>query len=120
MATYFPDDSDQFAIDETSYEAQNRYHSLSMGQGGPNPISSQNAPMIYALREKLFDIYITRQNQKKEEEDYLRFCLQESGADLEMVNQFEGSLSDRAMASLIEGTEGDRKLKDLRSNLKNK
>jgi len=72
-------------------------------------LSPQNAPTIYALREKLFEINSKRQKEKREEEDTLKRLFVEAGGSLAML--IPGvSLSERAMAGLIKGSEGEANL----------
>ena len=69
-------------------------------------LSHQNAPVIYALREKLFELQTRRQKQKRDEEETLRRLFEEAGGSASMLAPGV-SLSERAMAGLIKGTEGE-------------
>jgi hypothetical protein len=76
-------------------------------------VSAQNAPVIYALREKLFDLQTKRQRQKREEEETLKRLFEEAGGSLAMLPPGV-SLSERAMAGLIKGSEGEANLQAFR------
>ena len=76
---------------------------------GQTYLSAANAPVIYALREKLFDLHSRRQRQKREEEETLRRLFEEAGGQASMLTPGM-SLSQRAMAGLIKGSEGEANL----------
>ena len=82
------------------------------------PLSStspgiESAATLFALRRKLFDFSERMEMQKAAEEETLRRLFKEAGGSLSMLDPLI-PLSERAMAGLIVGSEGDRNLQAFR------
>ena len=71
--------------------------------------SAENAPTIFALKERLFQLNARRLRQKLDEEEALKRLFLEAGGSAEMLG-LGLSLSEQAMAGLIRGTEGEANL----------
>jgi hypothetical protein len=77
-----------------------------------NPTSSVS---VYVLRERLHETWEKRESIRREEEDILRTVV--AGSPLESYN---GSLSEKALDAIVEGTEGYDNLQSWRSRFLNK